>query len=254
MMAKTSDKPGWRAATVIAASVALSACGMASPNTSADANRPSLKAARAALSEGEAETSLGIARGVLASEPKNVAALVQAGDAEGQLGNHVTAEHDYREALKIDPGYVPARLGQAKLMLRNDARGAEGGFRTIIAASPRNAAAWTDLGVSLDLQDRHKEAQAAYDQALAINPDLTSARVNLGVSLALSGDPMRAEQMLRDATEAGPVPAKVRADFALAGVMAGHPQDAQQTLQADLTPDEAKASIEGMQALMPGAK
>jgi Flp pilus assembly protein TadD len=239
----------------VPAMLALAACTHGANTSSAsDTNRPSLKAARAALSEGEADTSLGIAKGILSVEPKNVAALVQAGDAEVALGNHVTAEHDYRAALGIDPSYVPARLGMAKLKLRDDAKAAEADFRTILAANPRDAAAMTDLGVALDLQERHKEAQAQYMAALAINPDLTSPRVNMGLSLALSGDPMKAEEMLRDATEAGPVPAKVRADFALAQVMAGHSEDAEQTLQADLSADEAKASVQGMQGLMPAGK
>ncbi len=239
----------------IPALLALAGCTHGSATSSAsEANRPSLKAARTALTEGEADTALGIAKGVLSVEPNNVAALVQAGDAEVVLGNHLTAEHDYRAATAIDPGFVPARLGMAKLKLRDDPKGAEADFRAIVAANPRDAAALTDLGVALDLQERHKEAQADYLAALAINPDLTSPRVNMGLSLALSGDPLKAEEMLRDASEAGPVPAKVRADFALAQVMAGHAHDAEQTLQADLSADEAKASVQGMQALLPAGK
>jgi len=244
-----------RTATIILPAVlALAGCATPATSSSSDANRPSLKAARAALSEGEASTALGIAKGVLSMEPNNVAALVQAGDAEVQLGNHVTAEHDFRAAVRLSPNYVPARLGMAKLKLRDDPKGAEADFRAILAASPNNAAALTDLGVSLDMQERHKEAQAEYNAALIADPDLTSTRVDMGLSLALSGDPMKGEQMLRDATEAGPVPAKVRADFALAQVMAGEPEQAEQTLEADLSADEAKASVQGMKALMPVTK
>ncbi len=241
-------------AVALPALLALAGCHPAATSSDSEANRPSLKAARSALAEGEASTALGIAKGVLSVQPQNVAALVQAGDAENQLNNHVIAEHDYRAAQQIDPGYLPARLGMAKLKLRDDPKAAEADFRAALAIDPRNAAALTDLGVSLDLQERHKEAQASYMAALAVNPDLTSPRVDMGVSLALSGDPMKAEQMLRDATEAGPVPPKVRADFALAQVMAGHADQAEQTLEADLSADEAKASVEGMQALAPAAK
>lgn len=256
MPAKSARAVQTRLAMVcIPALLALAGCaGHSATSSASEANRPSLKAARAALTEGEAETSLGIAKGVLSAEPNNVAALVQAGDAEVALGNHVTAEHDYRAAIAIEPGYVPARLGMAKLKLRDDAKAAEADFRAILATHPRDAAALTDLGVALDLQERHKEAQSEYMAALAVNPDLTSPRVNMGLSLALSGDPMKAEEMLRDASEAGPVPAKVRADFALAQVMAGHSEDAEQTLQADLSADEAKASVQGMQGLMPAGK
>jgi Flp pilus assembly protein TadD len=243
-----------RALSASVFTLSLAACHPGSLDSSSEDNRPSLKAARTALAEGEAETALGIAKGVLSQEPKNVAALVQAGNAEAALGNHVTAEHDFRLATQYNPSYTPARLGMAKLKLHEDPKAAEAEFRAILAGTPHDAATLTDLGVALDLQERHKEAQAEYTAALAANPDLTSARVNMGLSLALSGDPMKAEQMLRDATESGPVPPKVRADFAVAEVVAGHSDDAQQTLQADLSPDEAKASVEGMQALVPAAK
>jgi Flp pilus assembly protein TadD len=237
---------------VSAIALLLSGCGLGSqPTAHSEANRPSLKQARTALEEGEAATSLGIARGVLSMEPRNVAAMVMAGDADAALGNRRGAEKDYREALAIDPGSTPAQLGLAKLRMRDDAKEAEAMFRRILVKSPHDPAALTDLGVSLDLQDRHKEAQAVYAQALATNSDLTSTRVDLALSLALSGEPLKAEGMLRDATEAGPVPPKVRADFALAQVLAGHADQAKATLQADLSPDEAKASVEGMSALLP---
>ena len=55
----------------------------------------------------------------------------------------------------------------------------------------------TDLGIALDLQERHAEAQAAYRQALDAAPDLDAARVDLGLSLALSGDGAAGAQVLR---------------------------------------------------------
>jgi Flp pilus assembly protein TadD len=248
-------------AACLVAAACVAGCGAIAGNMStahgastSGANRPSLLAARGALEEGQADTALGIAHGVLVSEPHNVAALVAAGDADNQIGNPRTAEKEYREALKYDPGYVPARLGMGKLLMRDDIKGAEAQFRAVLATSPHDAAALTDLGVTLDLQERHKEAQAAYTEAMAANPDLTSTRVDMGLSLALSGEPIKAEAMLRDATESGTVPAKVRADFAVAEVVAGHPEQALETLEADITPDEAKASIEGMAALVPAQK
>jgi len=222
-------------------------------NLTADANRPSLVAARSALAEGQAATALGIAHGVLVGDPNNVAALVSAGDADNQIGNRREAEREYEHALRADPGYVPARLGLGKLKMRDDIKGAEADFRAVLASAPQNAAAMTDLGVTLDLQGRHKEAQALYTASLLANPDLTSTRVDFGLSLALTGDADRAEAMLRDATESGPVPPKVRADFAVAEVVAGHPEQAQATLEADLSVDEAKASVQALSVLAPSA-
>jgi Flp pilus assembly protein TadD len=220
----------------------------------AEANRPSLRAARGALEEGQAATALAIAHGVLVSDPTNVSALVAAGDADVQLGNRRVAEKEYMQALTNDPGFVPARLGLGKLKMRDDIKGAEADFRAVVASEPHNAAALTDLGVTLDLQERHKEAQAEYTAAMIANPDLMSTRVDMGLSLALSGDPAKAEAMLRDATETGPVPAKVRADYAVAEVIAGQPEQAAETLQADLSADEAKASVEALSVLAPTAQ
>jgi Flp pilus assembly protein TadD len=253
---RTSNGRRWPAAAgLLASMVALAGCQLLNrqANTNSDANRPSLKAARNALQEGEAATALSIARGVLISEPKNVAALVAAGDADVAMSNPLEAEKFYRQAEAAQPGYVPARLGTGKLKLRQDVKGAEAEFRAVLAVAPKDTAALTDLGVALDLQERHKEAQAQYKAAIAINPDLTAARVNLALSLALSGEATEAEQMLRDEAQAGPVSPRVRADFALAQVMAGHSQDAEVTLQADLSADEAKASVSGMSSLLPQA-
>ncbi len=148
---------------------------------------------------------------------------------------------------------MPARIGQGKLKLRNDIPGAEADFRAVLANDPHNTAALTDLGVALDMQERHKDAQALYNQALAINPDMTSARVNLALSMALAGDAPKAEDMLRDASQTSSVSPRIRADLALAQVLAGHPEQAEATLQADLSADEAHASVETMSALIPNA-
>lgn len=238
---------------VATAALLLSGCAnlrqQFTQNNSAD--RPSLKAARAALSEGSAATALGIARGVLSVEPTNVAALVQQGDAQVAMDNRNDAEKSYRDALAIQPGYVPALIGVGKLKLRDDAKAAEADFRAITAANPHDSAALTDLGVSLDLQERHKEAQALYAAALALNPDLTSARVNLALSLALSGDALKAEGMLHDAAASGIASPRVRADYAVAEVLAGHADQAETTLTADMTLDDAKASVETIAALAP---
>jgi Flp pilus assembly protein TadD len=254
MKAATKRLYGMSAFAMPGLALALAGCGVMHAPTQSDANRPSLKAARTALAEGEAATALEIARGVLSMEPRDVGALVAAGDADNALGNRHASEKDYRMAIAVEPGSIPAQLGLAKLTMRDDAKLAEAMYRKILTQSPHDAATLTDLGVALDLQDRHKEAQGFYTAAIAANPDLTSTRVDLALSMALSGDAVKAEGMLRDATEEGAVPAKVRADYALAEIMAGHTEQAQQTLRADLTEDEAKVSITGFSALLPQGK
>jgi len=220
-------------------------------NTSSD--RSSLDSAKAALADGEAGTSLAIAHGILASQPNNVAALSQAGDAEMAMGDRLSAERDYKQAMAIAPHDVRARVGLAKLMLRDNLPGAEAAFRAILADSPHNPMVLNDLGYVLDLQERHAEAQNMYVDALASDPNRLSVRVNLALSLALSGQAPRAEQMLRDLAQTAGATSKVRLDLALAQVIAGHDSEAVQTMSTELSPDEAKQALLGMEELRPAA-
>jgi len=240
---------GMIVALAVAGCVPRSDQGM---NTSSD--RQSLDSARQALVEGEAGTSLAIAHGVLASQPNNVAALAQAGDAEMQMGDRLNAEADYKHALAIAPHDVKARLGLAKMLLRDDLHGAEVAFRAILADAPHNPVVLNDLGYALDLQDRHTEAQAFYVEALASDPNRLSVRVNLALSLALSGQAPRAEAMLRDLAQTAGATSKVRLDLALAQVMAGHENDAALTMSTELSPDDAKQALLGMKELKPVGK
>jgi Flp pilus assembly protein TadD len=212
---------------------------------------PSMRVAREALVDGQAGTSLAIAQGVLAEQPNNVPALVQTGDADMAMQNRMGAEQAYKRALALAPHDVRAQLGLAKMQLATDPKAAEIAFRAVVASNPHNALALTDLGVSLDRQGRAAEAQAAYTQALAIDPNLFSAHVDLALSLALSGQAARGEQMLRDAAMSNSSTPRVRADLAVAQIAAGHSDQAIQTLRADLSPEDAKTSMEAMAVLQP---
>ena len=233
--------------------LALAGCSVqrAERGSATSADRPSLAAARAALVEGQAGTSLAIAHGILDSQPDNVGALAEAGDAQAAMGDRLSAETSYKHALRLSPHDVRARLGMGKLMLRDDLKGAEQAFRAILADSPHDPVVLNDLGYVLDLQERHAEAQNIYLEALASDPSRLSTRVNLALSLALSGQADRAEQMLRDLAQNAGATSKVRLDLAVAQVIAGHDDDAQITMSSDLSPEEAKNALAGMEQLRP---
>ena len=55
----------------------------------------------------------------------------------------------------------------------------------------------------------------------------------------------------QDATQSATVTPRVRADFAVAQVLAGHSAQAEATLQADLSADEARASVVALAGLLP---
>jgi Flp pilus assembly protein TadD len=235
----------------VALLASLSACQHGQNNASVETNGPSLQAARDALSEGEAGTALAIAKGVLSSQPHNVAALAQAGDAQAALGDRIAADTSYHQALAISPRDVRARLGLGKLQLRDNLPAAEATFRAVLADEPRNPMVLNDVGYVLDLQERHAEAQAMYQTALAIDPNRISTRVNLALSLALSGQGAKAEGMLRDVAASSSSSPRVRNDYALAQVMAGHDKEAASTLGSDLTPAETDTALKGLEQFKP---
>ena len=237
-------------AILLGCTAMLSGCG-SHPPVQVSGDGASLQAARDALTQGEAGTSLAIARGVLASQPHNVSALAQAGDAEAALGDRLAATTSYKLALTFSPRDVRARLGLGKLQIRDDLRAAETSFRAVLADVPRDPIALNDLGYVLDLQERHQEAQQSYQTAMASDPDRISTRVNLALSYALSGQAERAEQMLRDVAASASASRKIRLDFAVAQVMAGHDKDAAETLASDLSPTDSQSAITGIQRLRP---
>jgi len=241
-------------ATTVLAGGLLFGCAPHAQQPQITGDGSSMRAAHQALIDGQAGTALAIAQGVLSEQPNNVAALVQAGDAEMAMQDRMEAEQAYKHALAIAPHDVRAQLGLGKMQLATDPKAAEATFRAVVAGNPRSAIALTDLGVALDRQGRPTEAQAAYTQALAIDPNLFSAHVDLAFSLALNGQAARAEQMLRDAALSSSSTPRVRADLAVAQIAAGHGDQAIQTLSADLSPQDAKSSMDALAVLQPPKK
>ncbi len=229
----------------------LAGCHATQNGTAITTSGPSLQAARDALTEGEAGTSLAIARGVLTSHPNDIAALDQAGDAQAALGDRIAAGISYKRALALAPTDLRAKLGQGKLLVRDNLPAAEATFRAAVAQAPHDPVALNDLGYVLDLQEHHAEAQTQYEASLAADPDRLSTRVNLALSLALSGQGARAEQMLRDVAVSSNATPRMRADFALAQIMAGHDKDAAITLGSDLSPTETDTALHGLEQLRP---
>ena len=176
---------------------------------------------------------------------------MQAADAQMALSDKLGAQASYRRALSLQPNSLQAQLGLGKMQLTTDPQAAETTFRNVVRSYPHSALALTDLGVAMDRQSRPSEAQAAYRQALAIDPNLFSAHVNLAFSLAINGQPAQAEEMLRDAAQSTSATPRVRADLAVAEMALGHKDEATQTLRTDLTVEDTKASIDGLEALAP---
>jgi predicted CXXCH cytochrome family protein len=107
---------------------------------------------------------------------------------------------DYREALRRDPGYVPALLSLSLALRDNgDLMPAIETARAATAAAPNDARAWNQTGQLLIDSGDGNGAAAALRHALELDAGMPQAHNGSGVVFARSGDPAHAEAEFREA-------------------------------------------------------
>ncbi len=192
---------------------------------------------------GSPQVALRVDDGLLAKDPRNVAALINRGDAQTALQQLDAASASYADALRADPQSVAARIGLGRLRLTTDPSAAETLFNDALQRAPRNAAALNNLGIARDLLGRHDEAQAAYRQAIGIDPQMSGAQVNLALSMAMAGRANDATPLLRPLASSPNAGRKLRQDLAAVLAMAGNRSEAEQILAQDLPPDQVSQAL-----------
>ncbi len=233
---------------VLVAVLALTACSSGNPPRFSNA-KPSLHVAQAALQSGAASTALQIARGILADHPDNADALIMQGQIQLQLNDVVSARNSFESALRERPTSSVALLGLGKAELPIDPRLAEDTFRRALSAGPQAPGMLTDLGVALDLQGKHEQAQASYRSALAQGDDQLATRVDLGLSLAISGHVQEGLNQLKPVGTSPDVSSRVRQDLAAALTISGDEKSAEAILGPEMTHEQIASAISGYQAL-----
>ncbi|WP_133018793.1 SPOR domain-containing protein [Sphingomonas sp. PP-CE-1A-559] len=132
----------------------------------------------------------------LASNPRNIDALIKAGDLSMGLGDLSGAAALFARAEKVNPRDGRAKAGMASILVRSERPGealryyaqAEG-----LGLDPRNFAA--DRGLAYDLIGQQDRAQRDYRVALRDAPDDETTR-RYALSLGISGKPDLAIQQL----------------------------------------------------------
>jgi len=132
----------------------------------------------------------------LASNPRNIDALIKAGDLSMGLGDLSGAAALFARAEKVNPRDGRAKAGMASILVRSERPGealryysqAEG-----LGLDPRNFAA--DRGLAYDLIGQQDRAQRDYRVALRDAPDDETIR-RYALSLGISGKPDLAIQQL----------------------------------------------------------
>ena len=95
----------------------------------------------------------------------------------------------YKEALRIQPDYVAARLNLGVELAErlNRPREAIQQFQIAIKADPEHAESYYNLGVVLSQINDVQAAVAQYEKAIQLNPNDIKAQTNLGQLLLASG-------------------------------------------------------------------
>lgn len=140
--------------------------------------------------------TLDAALGRLARDPRDISALIDAGNAALTMGDVDAATGFFRRADQVSPGNPRVKAGLAGAMVRNgDPFGAIPLFDEAEKAGAMDTAFAADRGLAYDLVGDNVAAQKFYRQALARGPSEEVVR-RLSLSLAISGDKHNAELIL----------------------------------------------------------
>lgn len=134
----------------------------------------------------------------LAKRPKNVAALIEAGEAATEVGDLDAAIGFYGKADEIAPNDWRVKLGMARVFLRS---GRPTDALPLFAAAQSAGAdandVLSDRALALDLVGDSENAQTAYKRAIALNSSDDEAKRRLALSYAISGNRDGFEETLR---------------------------------------------------------
>jgi Flp pilus assembly protein TadD len=222
----------------------VDAQGVASPppeiNVDGTSGETIMRLADFTRARGDIATAVALYRQAHAADPDNVLALLKLGATLSQAGNFEEAGGAFRQALELDPANATAMRGLANAYLALN--------RVDEAAEPLNTALTiqeipeirNSMGVRLDLEGKHTEAQQSYRAGLAAAPHDLDLMSNLGISLALSGNFDEAIRTLQNTASLPAATPRHRQNLALVLGLAGRDADAASLLRRDM--DEATVS------------
>jgi len=148
-----------------------------------------------------------------------------------QAGRHAEAEARYRAILAREPANADA-LHYLGLLVYGAGRYdvAVDLLQQSVRANGRNAAAWSNLGNALTMQQRLPDAEAAFRSALRADPEFADAAFNLANALRQQNRMQEAEDSYRRAATANPLHTSALNNLALVQDSQGRKEEAAQSL------------------------
>jgi tetratricopeptide (TPR) repeat protein len=142
---------------------------------------------------------------VVAEEPENADAWCLLGVTRRAMGDIKGADQAYREALRLRPGFIEARINLGNVLLhRGNPAEAEASYREVLRLRPNYAEAQNNLGAALRSQNRLAEAAVCYAEAVRLKPQYGDAYENLGDVLGQLGRLDEAVAACRQALQVNP--------------------------------------------------
>ncbi|WP_323011637.1 tetratricopeptide repeat protein [Castellaniella sp.] len=156
-----------------------------------------LRIAASALQSGDVPVALSLYSELSKTHPKNVDVWVGLGDAHFLSADYAAARASYNRALQLSPGLLEARLALARVDIRvRNLDQAILQYQAMLVDSPDDPLVLSGLGVAYDLSGQRGLAQETYRKGLGKHSGNEILRTNLGLSLALDGKPREAVNVL----------------------------------------------------------
>ena len=236
-----------------ALAVGLAACASTSEpaRTVAAASRSSdastadalTRIAQKSLDAGDPVSAVSMLKRAHEVDTKSPAILAELGRTLGSLEAWTEAAEAYGQAAALAPKDPAIRRGYGGALLAlNQPELAEQEYRAAVAVKA-DAPGYCGLGVTLDLQGRHDEAEAAFRKAYQLDPKSAGTRANLALSLALWDSSNEAIALLAPMAAAADADSKQRQNLALVFGLAGELDQAAAIARIDLTEDAVRSNL-----------
>ncbi|CAJ0593699.1 unnamed protein product [Cylicocyclus nassatus] len=133
--------------------------------------------------------------------PENAKIHYNLGKVLSKTGNVEAAEHDYWNAVRLNPNYEHA-LNNLANVLESKGRSADAEhlLKQALRKRPTFAVAWMNLGITLMNQGKYQESLEAYRKSLQLRPNNVDCIFNLGNLYQRLGKPLCALESWSNAT------------------------------------------------------
>lgn len=223
-------------ARIVVAGLALLLAACDPPDiTHGDDFQASLREADAARVAGNIDAAIPLYDRALQADPQSSEAKLGLGQALLTIGAAEEAAAQFRDVLARHSDNSAARRGLASaLITMGQPTLAEQQIDEALRANANDYRALNLLGVLLDMQGRHAEAQANYRRGLDLMPDDSGLRSNYGLSLAITGQAQAAIAQLAPVASSRKATVRMRQNLAFAYAMAGDLSNALELCRRDM--------------------